>query len=145
MRLLTGGTFDLFHYGHFLHLEECAELAKGRNQVYVMLVTDAWARSRKGKDRPILSYEERKAILISWGILTDHIFPVDKEKDLSTTVHSVRPDIYIYEYGSNSHAHDLALEVCNKLKIQAVAMDKKPVNPYGTSTSSIINKIRKYK
>ena len=145
MKLLTGGTFDLFHYGHFLHLQECAKLATGRTQVLIMLVTDSWARSRKGKDRPILLYEERKSILVSWGIQPFNIYPVDKEKDLSTTVHSVRPDIYIYEYNSNRHAHDLALEVCNKVGAEAIELDKKPYNPYKTTTSSIIKKIRDYK
>ena len=54
--LYTGGTFDLFHYGHMHFLKQCNRLA---SRVIVSLNTDEFIESYKGK-APILSYRERE-------------------------------------------------------------------------------------
>lgn len=56
MRLYTGGTFDLFHYGHMKFLRACQKIA---SQVFVSLNTDEFVFSYKDQ-APILSYQERK-------------------------------------------------------------------------------------
>ncbi len=139
MKVLTGGTFDLIHYGHILHLEACEKLANWRSQVYVMLVTDEWGRERKRE--PILSYEERKAILVGIGIADSNIFPVGKPSDLALRVISLKPDYYVYEYGTNQEAHELALAECKKLDIRTEDIGKNPINPFGTTTTSMVERI----
>lgn len=58
--LYTGGTFDLFHYGHVNFLRACKTIA---DTVVVSLNTDEFILSYK-KVAPILSYEERKRSLL---------------------------------------------------------------------------------
>lgn len=57
----TGGTFDLFHVGHVEMLEYCASLG---DELVVSLNTDDFVKRYKGKP-PIMSYEERKEVLLS--------------------------------------------------------------------------------
>jgi glycerol-3-phosphate cytidylyltransferase len=57
--LYTGGTFDIFHYGHVNFLKKCKSLA---DVVIVSLNTDEFISSYK-KFSPILSYQEREASL----------------------------------------------------------------------------------
>jgi len=56
MKLYTGGTFDLFHYGHMKFLRACQKIS---SQVFVSLNTDEFVFSYKNQ-APILSYHERK-------------------------------------------------------------------------------------
>lgn len=62
--MYTGGTFDMFHIGHLNLLKRCNEIAGISGQVIVSLNTDEFIEKYKGK-KPIVSYEDRKAILES--------------------------------------------------------------------------------
>jgi glycerol-3-phosphate cytidylyltransferase len=64
LRVYTGGTFDLFHAGHVNLLKRCHEIAGLTGQVIVSLNTDEFIEKYKGK-KPLISYEDRKAILES--------------------------------------------------------------------------------
>jgi D-beta-D-heptose 7-phosphate kinase/D-beta-D-heptose 1-phosphate adenosyltransferase len=58
--VLTMGTFDLIHVGHFLYLEK----AKALGDVLIVGVdSDAKVRARKGPDRPVVSESERVEML----------------------------------------------------------------------------------
>ena len=58
--LYTGGTFDIFHYGHVNFLRQCKAIA---DEVVVSLNTDEFIWSYKKKS-PILSYSEREQSLL---------------------------------------------------------------------------------
>ena len=62
LRVYTGGTFDLFHVGHLNLLKRCHEIAGLTGQVIVSLNTDEFIEKYKSK-KPLMSYEDRKAIL----------------------------------------------------------------------------------
>lgn len=58
--VLTSGTFDFIHIGHFLYLEK----ARKHGDVLVVGVdSDEKVRKRKGPDRPIVSENERVQML----------------------------------------------------------------------------------
>ncbi len=57
--LYTGGTFDLFHFGHINFLKQCKRIS---DKVVVSLNTDDFIERFKGK-RPILNYKEREQSL----------------------------------------------------------------------------------
>jgi choline-phosphate cytidylyltransferase len=58
-RVITFGTFDLFHVGHLLLLERAA--ARG-DELVVGVATDALTRRRKGRD-PVFPEAHRMAIV----------------------------------------------------------------------------------
>jgi rfaE bifunctional protein nucleotidyltransferase chain/domain len=58
--VLTQGTFDFIHVGHFLYLEK----AKSHGDILIVGVdNDEKVRKRKGADRPIVSDNERVQML----------------------------------------------------------------------------------
>ena len=58
--VLTNGTFDFIHIGHFLYLEK----ARSHGDVLIVGVdSDKKVKERKGPDRPIVSEEERVKML----------------------------------------------------------------------------------
>lgn len=54
--VLTQGTFDLVHIGHFLYLEQARALG---DILIVGVDSDEKVRQRKGPDRPVVGEEER--------------------------------------------------------------------------------------
>ena len=58
---LCDGVFDLLHYGHVLHLQNCKKLC---DVLIVYVANDIFAR-RKGKDRPIVGERARLAMVYS--------------------------------------------------------------------------------
>lgn len=85
--LYTGGTFDLFHYGHVNFLRQCHKLCPN---VIVALNSDTFVTEYKSK--PIMNYEERKLSLLSCPFVTRVIMHEDGYNSKSTIL-SVKPDI----------------------------------------------------
>ena len=85
--IYTGGTFDLFHSGHVNFLRRCNEIG----DVYVSLNTDEFIESYKG-ERPVISYEDRKEVLLSCKYVKDVVMNVGNE-DSKIAIDIVKPSI----------------------------------------------------
>ena len=86
--LYTGGTFDLFHYGHINFLRMCSKLA---DKVVVSLNTDEFINEYKGKP-PIMNYDEREKSLLSCKYVTE-VIPNEGGADSKPSILKVQPDI----------------------------------------------------
>jgi glycerol-3-phosphate cytidylyltransferase len=87
-KLYTGGTFDIFHYGHINFLRQCSKIA---DEIIVSLNTDEFIESYKGK-APIMTYEEREKSLRSCKYVTD-VVPNVGGSDSKPAILNVKPDI----------------------------------------------------
>lgn len=85
----TGGTFDLPHPGHYRLLERAAQLGK----VVVALNTDEFITQYKGAP-PILTYEERKEVLLACKWVHDVVPNIDGPNS-TITIDLVKPDYII--------------------------------------------------
>ncbi len=88
MKLYTGGTFDLFHSGHVNFLKQCKKIS---DVVIVALNTDEFIERYKGK-KPIISYEDRKSVLLSCKYVDNVVENINGE-DSKPTILSVSPSI----------------------------------------------------
>ncbi len=89
--VLTQGTFDFIHIGHFLYLE------KAKNKGDVLLVgvdSDKKVKERKGPDRPIVSEDERVAML-SHVTHVDNVFIKDEKAKKWHYIKLIKPDVLI--------------------------------------------------
>jgi glycerol-3-phosphate cytidylyltransferase len=86
--LYTGGTFDLFHYGHMNFLRKCAEIA---DEVVVSLNTDEFILEYK-KAPAILKYREREQSLLGCKYV-DRVVPNIGGADSKPAILSVNPHI----------------------------------------------------
>lgn len=75
LRVLTLGTFDLFHAGHVTFLRHCRALAGTDGRVVVGLNTDGFAESYKRL--PTIPYVEREAVLLACRHVDD-VYPNDQ-------------------------------------------------------------------
>lgn len=85
--LYTGGTFDLFHYGHVNFLRQCYRLCEN---VVVSLNTDSFVAEYKCA--PVMNYKEREQSLLSCQYVSK-VIPNVFGKDSKPTILSVKPDI----------------------------------------------------
>tara|TARA_Y100000389_G_C17438660_1_gene507150 strand:- start:875 stop:1303 length:429 start_codon:yes stop_codon:yes gene_type:complete len=86
--LYTGGTFDLFHYGHTNFLRQCSKLA---DKIVVSLNTDEFIQEYKGKT-PIMTYAEREQSLRDCKYVYN-VVPNSGGADSKPTISQVKPDI----------------------------------------------------
>jgi len=86
--LYTGGTFDLFHYGHVNFLRQCSKIA---DRVVVSLNTDEFIFEYKKKNT-ILTYKEREQSLLECKYV-DEVVPNIGGFDSKPAILSVKPDI----------------------------------------------------
>jgi len=86
--LYTGGTFDLFHSGHVNFLKHCKKIS---DKVVVSLNTDEFIERYKGK-KPIISYDDRKIVLLACKYVDDVIENINGE-DSKPSILSVSPNI----------------------------------------------------
>jgi glycerol-3-phosphate cytidylyltransferase len=83
----TGGTFDLYHFGHLNFLRQCALLGK----VVIALNTDEFIEKYKGQ-KPVISYKHRKKMLESCPYVFK-VVPNEGDDDSKITINKVKPDI----------------------------------------------------
>ena len=87
---LVVSSFDLLHAGHMLLLKDAESICRF---LYVGLQTDP-TLDRPEKNKPILSMEERKIMLM--GIrYVDGYFEYDTEKELHNKIVEIKPDVLI--------------------------------------------------
>lgn len=86
--LYTGGTFDLFHSGHANFLQHCKKIS---DKVIVGLNTDEFVERYK-KKQPIMSYSDRKSVLLSCKYV-DCVFPNINGEDSKPIILEIKPDI----------------------------------------------------
>ena len=85
--LYTGGTVDLFHYGHVNFLKKCHSIC---DNVVVALNTDEFISQYKSKS--ILTYAEREASLLECKYVSK-VVPNVFGQDSKPTILSINPDI----------------------------------------------------
>lgn len=85
--LYTGGTFDLFHFGHVNFLKQCYMICEN---VVVGLNTDEFVTEYKAP--PIMTYKEREKSLLSCQYVKS-VIPNAFGQDSKPTILSVKPNI----------------------------------------------------
>lgn len=102
----TGGTFDLLHYGHVEFLRRCSEIGS----VVVSLNTDEFIELYKGK-RPVMSYEERKAVLEALRYV-DYVIPNVGGHDSTIAIEQVKPDMIVIgsDWARRNYYNQLCLD-----------------------------------
>jgi len=112
--VLTMGTFDILHIGHFRYLEK----AKERGDVLVVGVdSDAKVKKRKGPTRPVVSHDERLEAL-SHIRHVDLIFLKDINDSKWQLIKTVRPDVLIATQDTYSPEQVEALgEFCGEVVV----------------------------
>jgi glycerol-3-phosphate cytidylyltransferase len=88
--IYTGGTFDLFHSGHVNFLRQCKQIG---DHIVVSLNTDEFIYRYKGS-YPVISYEDRKEILLSCKYVDD-VIPNKNGEDSKPTILSVKPNFIV--------------------------------------------------
>jgi glycerol-3-phosphate cytidylyltransferase len=89
MRILyTGGTFDIFHFGHVNFLQKCKLIS---DRVIVALNTDEFIQTYKGKP-PIMTYAERERSLLQCQYV-DGVVPNIGGVDSRPSILEVQPTI----------------------------------------------------
>jgi glycerol-3-phosphate cytidylyltransferase len=85
--LYTGGTFDLFHYGHVSFLKSCYSICKN---VTVALNSDQFVSEYKST--PIMNYKEREQSLLECKYV-NRVVPNLFGNDSKPTILSINPNI----------------------------------------------------
>lgn len=91
MKLYTGGTFDLLHAGHVNFLRQCKNIVGASGKVVVSLNTDEFIFAYK-KVSPVMSYEEREAVLLGCRYVDD-VIPNFGNEDSKPAILSIQPNI----------------------------------------------------
>ncbi len=97
-RVYTGGTFDLFHYGHVNFLSQCARFG----DVTVALNTDEFIEEFKG-ERPVMTYKERAKTLKGCKYVKEVVENFGGA-DSKPTILAVAPSVIVV--GSDWHERD---------------------------------------
>jgi len=98
--VLTQGTFDLIHIGHFLYLEKAHQYG---DMLIVGVDNDDKVRRRKGPDRPVVSEDERVKMLT-------HVRHVDivtlkrAEDPKWSLIKLIKPDVLVATKSTYSQA-----------------------------------------
>lgn len=87
LKVYTGGTFDLFHWGHVNFLRQCSVFG----DVTVSLNTDEFIEAYKGKP-PIFNYERREEMLYGCRYV-DEVVDNFGNEDSKPVIEMVNPDI----------------------------------------------------
>jgi len=139
-RVLTLGTFDLFHLGHVNLLKECAKLGR----VTVAVNTDGFIERFKGRP-PIMSLPERIAVLNAC-MWVDDVLANRGGPDSKPVIAQVKPRYIVYAR-SREWTHEKYLE---QLDVTEEWLNERGVTllyvPYTSSisTTEVIRRCRAF-
>lgn len=110
--VLTMGTFDILHIGHFRYLEKAKEYG---DVLVVGVDSDEKVRRRKGPTRPVVSHDERLEALTHIRHV-DLIFLKNADDQKWQLIKIVRPDVLIASQDTYSSEQVEALrEFCREI------------------------------
>lgn len=107
MIIYTGGSYDLFHWGHANFLAGCKQLSGDGGIVVVGLNTDEFIKEYKGEP-PVMSFDERRLALLSCRYV-DEVVPNIGDQDSRVTIDKLIEENYppqLVVIGSDWHDHD---------------------------------------
>lgn len=105
-RIITFGTFDVFHVGHLSILERAAALG---DYLVVGISTDELNFRKKNK-RPVYSFSDRKRIVESIRCV-DHVFAEDSLEEKKNYIRQHSADILVM--GDDWHGKfDFCQDIC---------------------------------
>lgn len=134
--VLTGGAFDILHWGHVLFLQQCKEQG---DYLIVNVNSDARIRQKKGSTRPILSEDERMAIVNALECVDEVMcYPGPDYPDFDL-IADVSPDVFVI---NSDEFADVSKErqYCETRGIEFVAVPR-IISPSGMCTTRIVESI----
>ena len=132
VKVLTGGAFDLLHVGHIRFLERAKELG---DHLVVHVASDKMVANKKGQQRPIIPWEQRRKMVNSLKCV-DQVITLDSDKlDIDLLLTLVQPDILVLIEGENV---ENGKEKAIQKGVNVIELSRTE----GIDTTSIINKIR---
>lgn len=93
MRIYSGGTYDLFHYGHVRLLKRLKKMAGKNGTLIVALNTDEFIEQFKGS-KPVMNLEERMEVLKSCKYVDEVVVNYSGE-DSKPTILKARADFVV--------------------------------------------------
>lgn len=135
--VLTNGCFDLIHPGHLALLRQAAALG---DVLVVGVNSDAGVQKLKGPDRPLMSLEDRLAVLqaVRW---VDAVTPFDDET-ADRLIEQLRPAHYVKGADYDPSAGGTALPEAATLQRLGIPAVFVPLAP-GHASSELIARSRR--
>lgn len=126
-RIITFGTYDIFHVGHLRLLQRARDIGE---HLTVGVSTDELNEAKKGR-RPVYPFEERCEILAGLEIV-DHVFPEESLERKRDYIVEHRADVLVMGDDWEGRFDELS-DIC---KVRYL-----PRTP-AVSTTAVIEKIR---
>ena len=136
-KVLVGGAFDVFHYGHLCLLEWSKSLG---DRLIVQVISDKRVKHKKGPRRPIFPEKERLAIVKAIRYVDEIYFsayPV-RTNPVLKAIRETKPDIYVRNYKGNEETLEEEKALCKKLGIKIVFHHDFPEGKSKIHTAEII-------
>jgi rfaE bifunctional protein nucleotidyltransferase chain/domain len=129
--VFTNGCFDILHAGHVRYLEEAGALG---DILIIGLNSDKSVHIIKGKNRPVITQNQRAAVLAGLGVV-DFIVMFDEPDPLSLIM-AIKPDVLVK--GGDWPEEDII--GADFVKVRGGTVKRIPIVP-DISTSGIIDEI----
>lgn len=112
--VLANGVFDLYHFGHVLHLDAVRRIAGPDGIVWVSVTDDSHVH--KGHGKPVWPQEMRAAVVKS----NRNVDKVITCSSLIEAIDYVHPHVLVKGIDYSDGLHDVHTEYCRKHCIQIV-------------------------
>lgn len=136
-KVLVGGVFDVFHYGHLCLLKWAKK--KG-NYLIVQVIGDERVQFKKGSNRPIFPEKERLAVIRAIKYVDEAFLsrrPVSTNPTLGA-IKRVKPDIYIRNRKGNENSLAKEKALCKKLGVKIIYHNDFPKGKNKIHTTKIV-------
>ena len=135
-RVLTFGTFDIFHIGHVHYLKQARELSKSGDVIVIV------ARDKnviKFKNKIPINHEDERLELISHLKLID-LAMLGKEENIYELVKEINPDIILLGHDQEPSEENLAKKL-SEIGIDSKIVRAKAYKSDKIKSSKILDKI----